>query len=62
MRDFLFTIVGEDSDNCGEQFFVECDTLEDAWQVVHENFENEEVEYICEYHPAIAEAIGLDTY
>jgi len=62
MRDFLFGIVGEDSENCGEQFFVECDTLEDAWLVVQDNFPDEEIEYICEYHPAVAEMIGLDTY
>ena len=63
MRDYLFEL-NENSENEGEQFFVECESLAEAWRILTEDndFAEEELTYICEYHPAIAEAIGLDTY
>jgi hypothetical protein len=61
MKDYLFEIVDEESDACGEQFFVECYNLETAWEIVQENF-CEEVQYLGEYSVAEAEMWGLDTY
>ena len=62
MRDFMFEIVGENSNCCGEQFFVECDTLEEAWTIVYANFGDEEIKYCGRCSIDEAEAIGLDTY
>ena len=62
MWDFMFEIVGEDSELCGEQFFVECDTFDEAWKIAVENFGDEDFDYVGKYTPAEAEAIGLDTY
>jgi hypothetical protein len=44
MIDYLFEIVGEDSDCCGERFFVECAKDENPWDVVAEYFDDEEAE------------------
>ena len=67
MWDFMFEVVGEYSDLCGEQFFVECDTVAEAWQTVAENFGadmivNEEIKCVGKYTPEEAEWLGLDTY
>ena len=58
MYDFLFI------DNVsGEEFFVECDTLSDAWDIVNREFGPEnECEYLGRYNPAVAEVLGYDTY
>lgn len=64
--DYLFEVVGEDSDLCGEEFFVEVIMEEDhraaAWEIAIENFPNEELRCLGAYPPAIAEAMGYDTY
>lgn len=58
MRDFLF----EDYDS-GEQFFVECFFLNEAWEIVLENFgEDVAVDLIGVYTPEEAEILGYDTY
>ena len=44
MIDYLFEIVGEDSDCCGERFFVECAKDENPWDVVAEYFDDEELD------------------
>ena len=62
MWDFMFEVVGEDSDICGEQFFVECDTKSEAWEIARANFEDEELQYCGRYSIEEAEWIGLDTY
>lgn len=67
MNDYLFEVVGEESDLCGEQFFVECDTVAEAWQTVAENFGtamivNDEIKCIGKYTPEEAEWLGYDTY
>lgn len=57
MYDYLFM-------NCvtGEQFFVECDSEDEAWEIIDENFESSEMFDLCDrYTPAEAEMIGLDT-
>jgi len=62
MRDFMFEIIGEDSENCGEQFFVEAEDLEEAWVIAYANFGDEEIGYLGEFSVDEAEDIGLDTY
>lgn len=64
--DYLFEVVGEDSDLCGENFFVEVamedDYLATAWDIAVENFPNEELECLGSFPPALAEMFGYDTY
>ena len=56
MWDFLF--MDEDS-----IFFVECDTLKEAWGIVRRYISlNCEVEYLGAYTPEEAEILGYDTY
>lgn len=62
MWDFMFEVVGEDSDLCGEQFFVECNTLVSAREIASDNFPDEELRYCGKYSIEEAEWIGLDTY
>lgn len=62
MNDYLFEVVGEESDLCGEQFFVECDTIKEAWDIAIDNFGDEELHYIGKYTPEEAEWLGYDTY
>ena len=62
MYDFLFEVIGEDSDLCGEQFFVECNTLASAREIAQENFPDEELSYCGKYFVEEAEILGLDTY
>lgn len=57
-KDFLFM----DNDS-GEQFFVECRTLNEAWATIYENFGDDvDVEYLGEYSVEEAEILGYDTY
>lgn len=64
--DYLFEVLGEESDYCGERFFVEVLNNEDArdmaWDIATENFPYEELECIGTYSPSQAEAMGYDTY
>ena len=61
--DYLFENVNEDSDWCGEQFFIECKENEDPWIIVKMNFcTTEDFELIGEYTPEEAEILGYDTY
>lgn len=60
MFDFLFEII--DGDNEGEQFFVECNTLREAWEIADENFPNDPLRCFGKYTIEEAEILGLDTY
>ena len=62
MKDYLFEIVDEDSDACGEQFFVECKSLRRAWEIADENFPDVALRCLGHYSVEEAEIIGLDTY
>ena len=62
MFDYLFEIVGEESELCGEEFFVECDSLEEAWSIAESNFPNEDLRYWGQYDPEEAEILGYDNY
>lgn len=58
LRDYLFI-----DNESGEQFFVECHTLAEAWITVWENFgDDADVEYIDEYTVEEAEILGYDTF
>jgi len=62
MYDFMFAVVGEDSENCGEHFFVECNNLSTAWEIASDTWANEELDYLGKYSIEEAEMLGLDTY
>lgn len=62
MTNYLFEIVGEWSDLCGERFFVQCDSREEADEILGEYFWGEKVDYLGEYTDAYAEILGYDTY
>lgn len=62
MKDYLFEIIDEDSDCCGEQFFVECKSLREAWEIADENFPDVALRCFGTYSIEEAEMIGLDTY
>lgn len=57
-RDFLFI----DNEIMGE-FFVECETLQEAWETIYQEYgQNSDIEYTgMIFTPAEAEAIGYDT-
>ena len=58
MFDFLFM----DNDS-GEQFFVECRTLDEAWAIIYGNFDDDaDIEFLGEYSVKEAEILGYDTY
>lgn len=58
MWDFLFI-----DNESGEQFFVECDTKGEAWEIIDENFgDTATIEYLGRYKPYEAEVLGYDTY
>lgn len=62
MYDFLFAF-NEWSENEGENFFVECESLSKAWVILEmSGITREECEYIGRYTPEEAEILGYDTY
>ena len=67
MITWWFEIVDEDSDLCGEQFFVEVDRCEDdpraiAIDLAGELFGDVEMECLGRVSAFEAEMMGLDTY
>lgn len=63
LRDYWFAY---ESDYEDIEFFVECESREEAWAIAHENFETENgvgcLCLMCDISPEEAEMIGLDTY
>ena len=63
---YWFEVIGENSDLCGEEFFVEvesgADALEMAWDIACENFPDEELKCYGAVTSYFAEMAGLDTY
>ena len=58
MKNYLFI-----DNESGEQFFVECETLTEAWDIVRENFgEDSDIGYIEVYSVEEADILGYDTY
>lgn len=62
MQDFWFEIVDEYSDRCGEEFFVQEETEEDAWKVAKKTFPGEKLDCYGPVSEVEAEIMGLDTY
>lgn len=62
LYDFLFELT-EFSDNEGEQILVECETLGDAHEILHDNgFTADEVKFLGRMSVELGEALGYDTY
>lgn len=62
LYDFLFEFT-EESECEGEQFLVECGTLDEAWEILREyDFEDGEVRYLYPMTVEEGEMLGLDTY
>jgi hypothetical protein len=59
MRDYLFI-----DNESGDQFFVECNTLAEAWEIALNEWGGEanDLEYLGEYTIAEAEILGYDTF
>lgn len=58
MWDYLFI-----DNESGEEFFVECDSLREAWDIVNREFGPEnECEYQGRFSVEEAEILGYDTY
>lgn len=58
MHDYLFI-----DNESGEQFFVECETYEEAEEILNRvGFSGMDIEYIDEYSVEEAEILGYDTY
>ena len=64
--DYLFEVIDEGSELCGELFFVEVlndeNALEMAWDIACENFPDVELECVGTYTPSMAREIGYDTF
>lgn len=62
LYDFLFELT-EYSNNEGEQILVECNTLDRAWEVLHQNgFTDDEVKFIDRLSVEEGEMLYYDTY
>ena len=59
MKDYLFL-----DNESGEQFFVECESLDEAWEIARDNWgeETDDLEYLGEYSVEEAEILGYDTF
>lgn len=62
MWNYLYEIIGEESQYCGEMFFVQCDTLEEAEEILKLYFTGKKLRYIGPFDDEEAEAMGYDTY
>ena len=68
IRTYWFGVVDEDSDLCGEEFFVEVDAgyeddpLAIAWDIAAENFGDVKMKCYGCVSKFAAEMMGLDTY
>jgi hypothetical protein len=59
MRDYLFI-----DNESGEQFFVECESLAEAWEIARDEWgeETDGLEYLGKYTVEEAEILGYDTF
>lgn len=57
MKDYWFR-----DNETGDEFFVECETDDEAWTIVEENNLGGLLEIVDVIEPWEAEQIGLDTY
>ena len=63
MYDYLFELT-EYSNNEGEQILVECNTLEQAFKTLIQQygFQTDDIRFIMRISVAEGEMLGLDTY
>ena len=61
-KTWWFEVTTEDSELCGEQFFVEAPTGKEAYELAQHYFENEELAFYGQVSQFEAEMWGLDTY
>ena len=62
MNNYLFEVVSEYSEACGEQFFIQSDNYQEAEEILAQYFWGDEVKYLGRYSDEEAEIMGLDTY
>lgn len=65
MWNYLFEIVNEENEYCGELFFIQCDNLAEAYRIAFDLFEVErphDLHFWGKYTDEEAEAMGCDTY
>lgn len=62
MKTYWFEVIDENSELCGEEFFVESDCLEMAWDIAVENFGDTELTCHGTVSYYFAEMMGYDTY
>ena len=62
MWNFMYEFMDEYSDLCGERIFVQCDTEDEAIEILSENFWGERVKCLGKYTDEEAEEYGYDTY
>lgn len=62
MWNYLFEIVSEYGELGGERYFVQCDTKEQAEEIMAEHFWGEKGVYIGKYTDDEAEMMGYDTF
>ena len=62
MRHYLFEIVDENSEVCGEEFLVGAENIDVAWEIAEEYFGDWELKYWGEWSEEEAEMSGLDEF
>ena len=62
MSNYLFEFEGQESELCGEAFFVQTDSKHKAFIIAESNFPDEPLCYIGKFSDEEAEAMGFDTY
>lgn len=62
MYTYWFEIITEDSELCGEEFFVEANTMHEAHEIVDTYFPNEDTLCHGKVSEVEAEMMGFDTY
>lgn len=61
---YLFEVTDPNLSFCGERFFVQCDSVEEAFKIIKRNtwYNLDDVEYIDVYTDDEAEWMGYDTF
>lgn len=62
MNNYLYEITTYNSRWCGERFFIQCDTMEEAEKILAKEFFGEQTEYLGTYDDDEAEMLGYDTF
>ena len=62
MNNYLYEITTYNSRMCGERFFIQCDTMEEAEKILAKEFFGLDTEYLGTYDDDEAEMLGYDTF